>query len=103
MHTEAVKYIKQLKKDQFTNLLFDSYYYSHYYQIIDQEFQYINQQTSKNAKSRLCSQYGLRSLSGPLDLILHDHYLHIPQDAYYTIAEKVDQLLKCTCLILTLY
>ncbi|RIB30524.1 hypothetical protein C2G38_2152485 [Gigaspora rosea] len=75
-------------KDQFTNLLFDIYYHDRYHQITDQEFQYINQQTSKNAQSRLCSQYGLRPLPGPLDLILHDRHLHVPQDAYHTIAGK---------------
>ncbi|CAG8848941.1 2590_t:CDS:2, partial [Gigaspora margarita] len=63
-------------KDQFTNLSFDIYYHARYHQVTDQEFQVINQQTSKTAKSRLCSQYGLRLLPGPLDSILHDRHLH---------------------------
>ncbi|RIB28587.1 hypothetical protein C2G38_2239435 [Gigaspora rosea] len=90
-------------KDQFTNLLFDIYYHGHYHQITDQEFQYINQQTSKNAQSRLCSQYGLRPLPGPLDPILHDRHLHVPQNAYHAIAGKIARLLDCTCSILTLH
>ncbi|CAG8696532.1 8370_t:CDS:1, partial [Ambispora leptoticha] len=89
-------------KDQLTNLTFDIYYCGQYHQITDQEFQLINQQTSKNAKSRLGSQYGLQLSSGPLDPILHDRHLHVPQDAYHAIAGKIARLLNCTYSILTL-
>ncbi|CAG8804327.1 27979_t:CDS:2, partial [Dentiscutata erythropus] len=67
-----------------------------------QEFQFINQQPSNNAKSQLHSQYGLRPLPRPLDPLLHDCYLHTPHDAYHTVAEKIARLLNCTCTILTL-
>ncbi|CAG8646863.1 20092_t:CDS:2 [Gigaspora margarita] len=80
----------KLTKDQLTSLSFDIYYH-------DQEFQLINRQTSKNAKSRLCSQFGLRFLPGPLDSILHNHHLHIPQEAYHAIAEKNLPNLHISC------
>ncbi|CAG8836218.1 33307_t:CDS:2, partial [Gigaspora margarita] len=46
-------------KNQLTDLSFDLYYYGRYHQLTNQEFQLINRQSSNNAKSRLCSQYGL--------------------------------------------
>ncbi|CAG8790360.1 35561_t:CDS:2, partial [Racocetra persica] len=67
------------------------------------EFHLINQQSSKTAKSRLSSQYGLRLLPGPLDPILWNHHLNTPQDAYHAIAGKVARLLDCTCTILALH
>ncbi|KAF0444383.1 hypothetical protein F8M41_003488 [Gigaspora margarita] len=66
------------------------------------EFQFISHQTSNNAKSKLCSQYGLRSLPGPIDPLLHDHYLYIPYNAYHAIARKIACFLNCTCTILIL-
>jgi hypothetical protein len=90
-------------KDRLTNLSFDIYSNGRYHKLTDKEFHIINQQTSKNAKTRLCSQYGLRLLPGPLDPIIHDRHLHIPQDAYHAISGKVARLLDCTCSILTTY
>ncbi|KAF0543762.1 hypothetical protein F8M41_003438 [Gigaspora margarita] len=81
-------YACKATKDQSTDLSFDIYYNSCYHQITDQEFQFISQQTSNNAKSKLCSQYGLHSLPEPIDPLLHDHYLHTPHDAYHAIARK---------------
>ncbi|CAG8817884.1 15136_t:CDS:2 [Gigaspora margarita] len=93
----------KVPKEQLTDLSYDIYYYGRYRQITDKEFQLINEQISSNAKSRFCSQYGLRSLPGPLDLLLHDHHLHTPQDAYHAVAGKIARLLDCTCSILTAY
>ncbi|CAG8836226.1 25662_t:CDS:2, partial [Gigaspora margarita] len=90
-------------KDQLTDLSFDLYYYGRYHQLKNQEFQLINRQSSNNAKSRLCSQYGLRYSPGPLDSLLYNRHLHMPQDAYHAIAGKAARLLDCTCSILTLY
>ncbi|KAF0450516.1 hypothetical protein F8M41_002168 [Gigaspora margarita] len=93
----------KVSKDQLTDLSFDLYYYGRYYQLTNQEFQLINCQSSINAKSRLCSQYGLRTSPGPLDSLLYDRHLHTLQDAYHAIASKAARLLDCTCSILTLY
>ncbi|CAG8812033.1 12975_t:CDS:2, partial [Racocetra persica] len=79
-------------KDQLTNLSYDIYCHGRYHQITDNEFQHISHQTSNNLKSRLCSQYGLRS-PGPLDPLLHDRHLHTPQDAYHAVAGKIARLL----------
>ncbi|KAF0512886.1 hypothetical protein F8M41_017875 [Gigaspora margarita] len=59
-----------------------------YYQLTNQKFQLINYQSSDNAKSRLCSQYGLGSLPGPLDLLLYNHHLYMPKDAYHAITSN---------------
>ncbi|CAG8822038.1 16273_t:CDS:2, partial [Racocetra persica] len=57
----------------------------------------------KNCKIETLLSIRITDFTGPLDPILHDRHLHIPQDAYHAIAGKVARLLDCTCLILISY
>ncbi|CAG8522687.1 39065_t:CDS:2 [Gigaspora margarita] len=64
------------------------------------EFKNISEQQTNLARLQMSSHYGLRLLPGSLDPIFHDRYQYTPQDAYHAVAEKVEWLLECTCLIL---
>lgn len=89
-------------KNELTNITYDIYYNGRYHDITNQEYKIINEQSTNSAQAQLRSQYGLQSVPGPLDLIIHDRHQHVPQDVYHAIAGKIARLLDCTCSILTL-
>jgi hypothetical protein len=70
---------------------------SRYHHITSEQFEEISRENISSAKTKLCTEYGLRLNPSVLDKLKRDRHLQNPQDVYHATAGKIGRLLELTC------
>jgi len=87
--------------DHMSDATFDVIKNGRYRHITRAEFEKIENSNTRASKGQLAQEYGLRIGGSPLNGLLFDCHIQIPQDAYHAFAGKIHKLLEATLAILS--
>ncbi|PKB95143.1 hypothetical protein RhiirA5_437293 [Rhizophagus irregularis] len=89
-----------VSKDQLTDFTFDVILKARYHHLTDEKVDKLNKLIRQNASQKTineyCTEHGLRKKPSILNQLTWNRHLQTPQDAYHSIAGKIQRLMECT-------